>query len=62
MQFLSYEQMSAPPGCKIELKLMLIICRFAENERYSRRKQKMDYYEEYSVNIGFAVVCGLAGL
>ena len=54
--------MSAPPGCEIKLKLASIICRFAENERYSRRKQKMDYYEEYSVNIGFAVVCGLAGL
>lgn len=54
--------MSASPGCEIKLKLTSIICRFAENERYSRRKQKMDYYEEYSVNIGFAVVYGPGGM
>ena len=54
--------MSAPPGCEINLKLASIICRFSENERYSRRKQKMDYYEEYSVNIGFAVVYGPGGM
>ena len=38
MQFLSYEQMNTPSGCEFELKLMPIICRFAKNKRYSRRK------------------------
>lgn len=38
MMFLFYEQMNALPGCEIKLKLQPIICRFAENERYSRCK------------------------
>ena len=42
IKFFSYEQTSAQPGCEIKLKLMLIICQFAENERYSRYKSKKE--------------------